>query len=267
MSKLKPPAFNSSEKSFEMWKTEVEMWVEVCGEAEEKQGVILALSLPEKDQSRIREQVMEELSLSKLKIATGVSVLLDFIESKVGKDDMEDSLHKYEEFKNCQRKDGQDICDYIHEFEQKYHRILKKSIVLPEEILCFELLTSANITKQEKMLVLSGIDFDKKTTLFELAKKSLKKFKSNIGTSARSYSSPSEHAVKLEPKKEEAFVDSGGRQQSSKSWRGGNSRQYNNRQQATPNHSSGDGRPLNPIGKDGKMLTCFGCGSFRHLLP
>ena len=246
------------------------MWVEICGEAEEKQGVILALSLPEKDQSRIREQVMEELSLSKLKTPTGVSVLLTFIESKVGMDDMEDSLNKYEEFKNCRRKDGQDICDYIHEFEQKYHRIVKKSIGLPQEILCFELLASANITKQEKMLVLSGIDFDKKTMLFDLAKKSLKKFKSNIGTSTRSYSSPSEHAIKLEPNKEEAFVAtpySGPRQQNSKSWRGGNSRQYNNRPQASQNHSSGDGRPLNPIGKDGKRLTCFGCGAFRHLLP
>ena len=91
----------------------MEMWVEICGEAAEKQGVILALSLPEKDNSRIREQVMEELSLSKLKIATGVSVFLDFIQSKVGKDDMEDSLIKYEEFKNCRRKEGQDICDYI----------------------------------------------------------------------------------------------------------------------------------------------------------
>ena len=248
----------------------MEMWVEICGETEEKQGVILALSLPEKDQSRIREQVMEELSLSDLKIANGVSVLLDFIESKVGKDDMEDSLNKYEEFKNCRRKEGQDICDYIHEFEQKYHRILKKSIALPQEILCFELLASASITRQEKILVLSGIDFDEKTKLFDLAKKSLKKFKSNIGTSVRTSTSPSEHAVKLEPCKEEVFVANPsfrGRQRGSNSWRGGNSRQYNNRQQTMPTHSSSDGRPLNPNGLDGKRLTCFGCGSFRHLLP
>ena len=40
--------------------------------------------------------------------------------------------------------------EFIHEFEQKYYRILEKGIKLPEEILCFELLSSANISKSEK---------------------------------------------------------------------------------------------------------------------
>ena len=125
-------------------------------------GIAVALSLPENDKSRIREQVMEEIELATLKADDGLEKLLKFMEGKLGNDTMEDSLEKYEEFKNCRREKDQKISTFIIDFEQKYNRILKKGIKLPEEILCFELLSSANINKQEKMLILSGIDFEKK---------------------------------------------------------------------------------------------------------
>ena len=64
---------------------------------------------------------------------------------------MEDCLEKYEEFKQCKRESDQKINEFIHEFEQKYYRILKKGIKLHEEILYFELLSSANINKSEKV--------------------------------------------------------------------------------------------------------------------
>ena len=55
--------------------------------------------------------------------------------------------------------------------------VAKKDIKLPEQLLAFELLSNANISKQDKMLVLSGRDFSQKLTLFEQAKRSLRKFK------------------------------------------------------------------------------------------
>ena len=82
------------------------------------------------------------------------------MEKKLDKIDMEHCLEKYEEFKQYKRESNQKINEFIHEFEQKYYRILKKGIKLPEEILCFELLSSANISESEKMLILSGINFN-----------------------------------------------------------------------------------------------------------
>ena len=72
------------------------------------------------------------------------------MEKKSGKDDMEDCLEKYEEFKQCKRESDQKINEFIHEFEPKYYQILKKGIKLPEELLCFELLSSADVSKSEK---------------------------------------------------------------------------------------------------------------------
>ena len=59
----------------------------------------------------------------------------------------------------------------------KYRKMEKKKMTLPSEILAFKLIRKANITKEEKLLVLTGMNNDSKGTLYEEAEKSLKKFK------------------------------------------------------------------------------------------
>ena len=66
---------------------------------------------------------------------------------------------------------------------------------LPSEILAFKLLRKAHISKEEKMLVLTGMNYKNKSTLYEEAKQSLKKFKGDISGGSASLGS----SVKLEP--------------------------------------------------------------------
>ena len=54
---------------------------------------------------------------------------------------------------------------------------LKKKITFPPEILVFKAQGKANITKEEKMLVLTGKKYENWRTLYQEAKQSLKKFK------------------------------------------------------------------------------------------
>ena len=53
------------------------------------------------------------------------------------------------------------------------------SINLPPEILAFKLLKTVNITKHQKMLVLTGVNFSNKETIYEDMKQSLRKFIGN----------------------------------------------------------------------------------------
>ena len=116
------------------------------------------------------------------------------------------------------------------------------------------------------MLVLTGMNYANKATLYEEAKKSLKKFKGDITEGSASLSS----CVKLEPtilaENEEALLAAGyvkqfqGRK-TGKSVRGGYNRggkQCNHQQQVS--------RKMNPAGADGKTLPCRACGLYRHLL-
>ena len=86
------------------------------------------------------------------------------------------SLEKFEDFEEQCRKKDQSINDYISNFDQKYNRLVKLDMTLPSPILDFKLLRRTNITKEEKMFVLTCMDFGNKATRYDQAKNSLKKF-------------------------------------------------------------------------------------------
>lgn len=79
-------------------------------------------------------------------------------------------------FEEYRREQGQSIADYISKFDHKYKKLLKQKMKLPSEILAFKLLKNANITTDERLLVLTGMNYDEKETLYEQAQASLKKF-------------------------------------------------------------------------------------------
>ena len=62
-------------------------------------------------------------------------------------------------------------------------------MTLPSESLAFKLLRKANITKEEKLFVLTGMNYDNKKTLYEEAKESLKKVTLNLAALAVQLSS------------------------------------------------------------------------------
>ena len=61
------------------------------------------------------------------------------------------------------------------------------------EVLAFRLIKRANITGDERLLILAGINYEDRSSLYEQAVKSLKKFKGDLEVSKGPY------CVKLEP--------------------------------------------------------------------
>lgn len=258
--RIDPPTLGS--EPYELYKQELLAWREVTDLRKEKQGVVIALSLPKNDKTQIREKVFDQISIDDLKKEDGLDILIAFLDKHLKKDDLADSLEKFGEFEDFQRKDGMTISEYIASFDSRYRKIEKLKMTLPPEILAFKLLRKANISKEETMLVLTGMNYANKSTLYEEAMNSLKKFKGDLTTGNGSSSS----GIKLEPaflaENEEALLAAGYVKQyregkGGKLGRGGYSR---GRQGQQPN------RKMNPIGPDGKTLTCRCCGSFRHLV-
>ena len=291
--RINPPAFNK-DKNYERYKQELLAWKEITDLRQDKQGIAIALSLPEDDESKIREKVFDQIALDDLKSDDGLTVLLNFLDKHLAKDDLTDSLEKFEDFEDFKRAEGQSINEYVATFDAKYRKVEKKKMTLPPEILAFKLIRKANITKEEKLLVLTGMNYDNKGTLYEEAKKSLKKFKGGDSESSRS------GAVKLEPTfladNEEALLAAGyikgkqrgkqgggDREETWQRWRprrGGAVQQFSGteygRRERYQHTESGsrlnqprerNQKNINPIGPDGRTLTCKSCGSYRHLLP
>ena len=173
---INPPAFNKT-KSYERYKQVLLAWKEVTDLSSRKQAIAVALSLPEEDETQIRDKVFDQLPLEELKKENGLSLLVTFFDKHLAKDDLSDSLEKFTDFENYERSEGQTIHDFIANFDTKYRRIEKKSMQLPSEILAFKLLQKARINHREKLLVLTGMNYGNRKTLYEEAKMSLKKFK------------------------------------------------------------------------------------------
>ena len=158
-------------KTYERFRQGTLAWTEITDLGKEKQAIAIALSLPEEDETKIREKVFDQLQLEDLKGVNGMSILLNFLDKHLSKDDLTDSLDKFEDFDNIERKEGQGIQEYIAMFDLKYRKIQKKHMTLPSEILAFRLIKRANITREEKLLVLTGMNYENRTSLYEEAVK------------------------------------------------------------------------------------------------
>ena len=67
--KLHPPAFAG--KTYELYKLQLEAWEALTDVPDEKQGLYIAMSLPDKDSSQIKEKVFEQVGIAKLNIKGG----------------------------------------------------------------------------------------------------------------------------------------------------------------------------------------------------
>ena len=267
--KINPPILG---ENFERYKQELEAWKLITDVEKKKQGIAIALTLPDDHLSGIRGKVFEEIKLTEFEKDTGLDCLIKFMSKYLGKDDIADQYQKFAEFEDY-RKTTESIPEYISNFHQRYIRLEKLNMTLPKPVLAFKLLKSASLTKEERMLVLTGMDFEEKEKLYDQAKSSLKKF-------MRDSSVKSEKAIKLDPtflaENEEALLAAGyerkrgrWRNNNGRSWKNNDERQsqnYENDARRVQDDYRNGNRKMNPNGRDGKPLCCRACGSYRHFL-
>ena len=84
---------------YEWYKLELLAWREVPNLAKEKQGIAIALTLPmPSNESNIRENVFEQLTLAELEADNRLDKLIEFLDNYLGKSELLDSLPKMENF-------------------------------------------------------------------------------------------------------------------------------------------------------------------------
>ena len=274
----------SAEKSYDRYKTELKVWSEASDSDKSKHGLLVALSLPEEDATQIRDKVFSEIEMETLKGAEGLKKLLEYLDTQFGKDDLSETYERYVAFERCKRQHEQKINDFILEYEKKYNLLSKKEgATFTEVILAMKLIDSSALTDVDRKLVLSGMDYSKKTELFKQSKASLRKFigEQAVGIKGGESSSP---AIKLETfvaEHEEALVSAGwqrpnffqrgrgrGRGGILKPWELGKGRSNSLPPGIGGGGRHGDGSPYrnsNPIGRNGDVKRCFTCNSTQHM--
>ena len=145
-----PPGL-TEEKSYQQWKSEVEMWTLVTDLEKKKRGIALALSL----QGKPREVALE-IPAGDLNVDEGVAKLISELDKLFEKDKVDQAYAAYTRFDKYERETSVKISEYIIEFEQRYNRCKKYEMVLPDTILAFKLLDNAGLNQSDRHLALTA---------------------------------------------------------------------------------------------------------------
>ena len=267
--RLPTPCFGKG-KSYDVYKSQILLWKECTDVPAEKQGIFIYLSLPDDDESRIKEKILDELTTEELKSKDGLDKLLGYLDKHLKKDDLADEWSKFNEFDDFKREDNMKIDEYVLTFDSLYNKLLKCKMTIPPQILAFRLLKCAAITKEECLLVMSGLDYSQKDKMYEQAKASLKKFK---GDNTIGITKEPESDILLNSQGQRAYVPPHLRGSSSYRQSQGqfsSQGQFNSQGQFG---SRGRGFQVsrsssipNSVGPDGKTRRCRNCDSIGHLV-
>lgn len=281
-----PPAF-SEKKPYNRWVDEVKAWIALTDLDVKKQGLAIALSLPEEDGSSIRDQVFSEISVDDLQKEDGVKTLIEFMDNIYKQDALSEAYEAYAEFDRYKRSNDASMDMYVGEFEKLYNRTKKYKMDLPESVLAFKLLESANLEKKDRQLVLTGVNYCESATLFKQMGNSLKKFFGKQAMASGDGAMASSR-IKVEPAmiaEEEAYFtrpntwsgnrkgnfggkpwyNGRGRGQSDR-WGGNNGGRRGFRGGRGGDSENGSAKKINPPGPDGNPLRCRSCDSIRHMI-
>ena len=232
-----PPSLEEG-KSYEQWKTEVNMWKRVTDLERRKRGLALALSL----QGKARE-IAVKINIDTLNVDDGVDNLIAELDKVFEKDKKDQAYSAYRAFDTYKRLDSVKMCDYIIQFEQNYNNCKGFQMTLPDAVLAFKMLDNAGLTESERQLALTACTSIK----FEDMKTALNRI-----FGGKSSSDLSDTPVRV---KEEVFVAQKG------FGRGrSNQRSYNQRSREVTH----DRRPkINPS-YNGVVSRCRYCDSKLH---
>ena len=168
-----PPKF-SSEKDYMTFKKELEAWSKITKHDKKNWGNVIALSLPDNDPSDIRRKVFAAIDVDG---EEGYNSLMTYLDSEFARDEVQDTCEKIRSLVNYKKETSMNMKSYISGFDAKYVMAQKAGLTeMPQEYLMYHLMENCLLSDVNYRLVLSSIDFSKKTTLYKQAKLALIKY-------------------------------------------------------------------------------------------
>lgn len=129
------------------WKHEVQVWKAFTTLKENKLGPALFLSLEGSARDAAHEVSLEDLSGD-----NGINVLIEKLDSLFLKDENNSAFEAYDTFERYQRPVDMGMTDYINNFERLYQKAKHFKLDLPDGVLAYRLLRSANLSDTHAQL-------------------------------------------------------------------------------------------------------------------
>ena len=147
-----PPAYTDGE-NYSDWKLDIELWQEFTSLEKKKQGTAFLLELkPGKVKDAVRSLGKEILVAD-----NGLTQIITHLDKIYQEDSAQLSYRVYSKFEKYSRPESMSLHSYISEFEKLLADLKKQKITLPEEVLAYRFLNSANLPAEKTDLALATV--------------------------------------------------------------------------------------------------------------
>ena len=241
--KTSPPVFNEETDTWTDYKKELEIWKALTTLEPKKQGPALYLQLQGKAKDAVRN-----LEITKVTAENGITEIMNVLDELYNENENQSAYLAYSEFENFKRPSDMTTKDYIAKFEALNGNIRKYKMELPDGVLAYRLLNSANLNEEENKLC--------RATLTELR---YDQMKAQLIQIFGDKVAPGWGRTNKDIKEETDTIFYG-----KSKYRGGynGNRGFSGRGRGRGYTTSS--KPLNPPGPDGKPSRCAVCGSKYH---
>ena len=259
MSKSIPPPEFSESMGWTDFKKEIKIWQALTTLDDEKQGPCLYLSL----KGKAREAALE-LDLDKIKGKDGVDLILKRLDELYLEDTTQTAYLAYQNFETFKRPETMKMKDYLVKFEQLYTKIKDHQMVLPDGVLAYRVLNSANLSNEQMTLC--------RATMTDLKYDDMVKQLKRLFADAITSAPVGEHSAQGATKEEPVFFNDSNADTNSayygdsrrRPWyRGNKSRGRGNFNHQRRGGSDNKGI-MNPVDRDGNVTRCRICDSKFH---
>ena len=207
-----------------------------------------------------------ELDTAVLNSENGMKKLYEKLDTLFLEDINQSTFRAYEIFENYQRLPGTSLEDFLIEFGRLVAKLKEFNILLPEPVLAFRALKSANITKDNKKLVKATVS---KLTLSSISEQLRKIMLGHSSKDLSANTSPVvvKNEIDIVNYKESNQMEPTGVYYGHSSYRCdshfNNSQEKINRagrRQGYKNKTRSTNKKLNPQDRTGNITVCFNCG-------
>ena len=182
---LTPPDFDENKMTWREYKKEIEVWSSLTNLSKDKQGPALWMALKGK-----AKEAVKEMEISEIKKDSGLSDMMAKLDLLFKTDDNQAAYIAYRDFENFVRPMEMSFQDFVIMFESQHSQIKRHKMELPDGVLAYRFLHSANLKEDEIKLCRATIsDF----TYEEMKRKVLSLFGDKV------QSNPSAMTIKTEP--------------------------------------------------------------------
>ena len=151
---VKWPPLLKDEERYEVWRSDLLIWCDLCELPKKKQAQAVHLSLPEGSRAR---DATSEIDRDDLKKETGVEIILEKLDDLFLADKGRRQFSAFKELYNLRRPTNVGVSNFVKDFEHAYFKFKAQDMQLPDSVMAFMLLASSALSDSESQLVMSSL--------------------------------------------------------------------------------------------------------------